>query len=278
MIHTVQALHVGNALRLFIEPPVGAVEWKVLRKGSGVFSGHDDPNALLVYQGDDHVIVDAQSLQNGVMQFYCPFYTSDRVNWTAGAVASGTAVADYAEYTTDVLSHLRARLEVGLQVECERGNFLTELGSIQVYTAPPTMEQGLRFPLVTLHLESEDPSERAIGETISGDVFDSIGFDWNESDGWLASVRVTIIGWSLNGDERIELRKAIRRLVIANFQVFESFGWSQINLAQQDVDAVNGEYPSPLYQAVCNFSCIAPVRVGGDVPAISQVISRSING
>lgn len=276
MISMIQSIHVGNALRLFLEPPATAIEWKVLRKGSAAFSGHDDPAALLVYRGDDRVIVDTENLQNEVMQFYRPYYTTDSATWTDGAGASGTPRAIYQDHTNDVLSHLRDRLELGLKAECDRGNFQTELGYIQVYTAPPSLERDLRFPLVTLHLESEEPVERGIGEVISGDEFDSIGFDWQESEGWLASVRVAIVGWSLNSDERIELRKAIRRLVVANLTVFEGFGWSLINLSQQDNDAINGEYPSPIYQVMGSFSCIAPVRVSGTVDAISQVVS--ING
>lgn len=277
MIHTVQPLHVGNALRLFIEPPAGAVQWKVLRKGSSSFSGIDDPSALLVLDGDDRVFVDSEALQNEVMAFYQPWYF-DGTDWTAGPVASGTPKADYTEHTTDVLSFVRDRLEAGLKVECDRGNFTPELGYIQVYTAPPSLEQNLRFPLVTIHLESEDPAERALGEAISGDTFDAIGFDWNESEGWLASVNLTIIGWSVNSDERIELRQAIRRLVIGNLPVFEEKGFQQVSLSQQDIDAVNGEYPAQIYQVMSNFSCLAPVRVGGPVDPIREIFSRSING
>jgi len=76
------------------------------------------------------------------------------------------------------------------------------------------------FPLVTIHLESEDPSIHAIGQDISGDYYDGVGQSWEESDGWLAEVRLTIIGWSLNSDERIELRKALRRIILANMPVF----------------------------------------------------------
>ncbi len=171
-----QPLNVGNALRLYLEPPVDAVRWKVLRKGSGVFSGHDDASALLVYEGEDRVIVDAESIPNAILQFYCPFYSSDGVVWTAGTVASGTANAVYEDQTTDVLSDLRARLEAGLRVECDRGNFQTEIGYIQVYTAPPAMEPSLRFPLLTLHLENEEPGERFLGEEVASDSFDAIGF------------------------------------------------------------------------------------------------------
>lgn len=271
MISMVEPLHSGNALRLFLEPPTGAIEWKILCKGSGTFSGVNDPLARVAYQGSDTVIVDTTALQNEVMAFYCPFYTDDGETWTQGAVASGTPKADYADHTTDVLSHLRQRLEDGLKVECERGNFMTELGYIQVYTAPPALEQNLRFPLVTVHLESEEPTDRGIGEMLDNDEFDSIGGDWRESEGWMSSVRISIVGWALNGDERIELRKAIRRIVIANLTVFEGFGWVQVSLSQQDMDSVNGEYPSPIYQVMNTFSCVAPVRVGGSVGAITDV-------
>lgn len=225
----------------------------------------------MVYEGNEPIVVDTRYLQNEVMAFYRPYYTADGVIWTSGSTNSGTPRAIYEEQTADVLSELRDRLEAGLLVECQRGNFQTELGYIQVYTAPPSLERDLRFPLVTLHLESEEPAERGIGEVIGVDEFDGIGSDWQEYEGWLSSVRLSIVGWSLNSDERIELRKAIRRLVVANLPVFDSFGWVQINLSQQDNDAISGEYPSPIYQVMSTFSCLAPVRVSADAAAISEV-------
>lgn len=277
----IQPLYVGNAVRVFVAPTAGSLVWKVLRKASAVFSGHNDPSAFVAYQGDDDVFIDAQGLNNGTTYYWAIFYTADNVAWTAGNVVAGVPTAIYQDHTTDVMSHMRDRLEQGLRVECDRGNFQPELGYIQVYTAPPSIEQGLRFPLVTLHLEMEDSADRALGENISGDAFDVVGLGWEESEGWLASVRLLIIGWSLNSDERIELRKAIRRLVVANLPVFDSYGWITPNLSQQDVDAINGEYPSPLYQVMNTFSCVAPVRVGGidgaAVP-ISNVTIRNANG
>lgn len=267
----IQPLHAGNALRLFLEPLAGAISWRILRKGSETIAAHDDATALLVYEGDERVVLDAEHLLNDVMQFYRVFYTLDGSTWTPSAHAHGTATANYVEHTTDVMSKMRERLEAGLRVECERGNFATELGYIQVYTAPPTMEQGLRFPLVTLHLEDESAAERGLGDDMGIDVFDSVGFDWDESEGWLANVRLMIIGWALNSDERLELRKAIRRLVVANLSVFASYGWVTPALSQQDLDAVSGEYSSPMYQVMSTFTCIAPVIVGGAVDAIREI-------
>lgn len=276
MISIVQPLHAGNALRLFIEPPASAVRWRVLRKGSDSFSGEDDASALVAYEGDERVIVDATALVNDQMAFYRPFYTSDGVTWIAGPTAYGTPSAIYQEVTTDVLSFLRERLEAGLKVECDRGNIVTELGYVQVYNAAPALTPDLRFPLVTVHLEGEDPSERAIGEVLAPDIFDSIGDEWVESEGWIASVRVTVIGWSLNSDERIELRKCLRRIIIANMPVFASKGWMHVDLSLQDVDAVNGEYQANIYQVMGSFSCLAPVVVSGAAAPISEVVSTVI--
>ena len=282
MISIVQPIFAGNALRLFLEPPAGAVAWKVLRKGSSTFTGHDDASALVAYEGDESVFVDTEALRNEVMQFYRPFYTSDGgVSWTAGAVASGTPRATYEDLSTDVLSFVRERLEAGLLVEVERQNLLTDIGYVQVYTAPPSLERDLRFPLVTVHVENEEPSERFIGEDLAGDWLDAVGDDGSFSEGWLANVSLAIIGWSLNPDERVELRKAIRRIVVANLPVFGDRGFQQISLSQQDIDAINGEYPSPMYQVMNTFTCLAPVRVGGverDSLTIRDVISRRNDG
>lgn len=272
MISLVQPLYAGNALRLFIEPPAGAARWKVLRKGSDTFGAHDDASALEVYEGDETVVVDAAYLQNDVMAFYRPFYTSDGSTWAPGPTASGTPSATYEASTTDVLDLIRDRLEAGLKVECERGTFATQLGYIQVIRGAASLERDLQFPLVTCHLESEDPGTRAIGEEVLGDLYNVSGDVWEESEGWLANVRLTLVGWSLNGDERNELRKTIRTLVLANLPVFASYGWEQVDLRQEDVDAVNGEYSAPLYQVMNTFSCVAPVRVIGQVVPVREVI------
>lgn len=278
MITMIQPLHVGNALRLFLQPPADAVRWKVLKKGADTISGHDDATAAVAYEGDENVIVDITGLMNDTMVFYRPFYTVDGVTWTPGTGASGTPKAIYEETTTDVLSHLRDRLEAGLKVECQRGNLVNELGYIQVFNASPSLERDLRLPLVTVHLESEEAGDRGIGEEVMLDMTDPLDGSTDESEGWLANVNVTIIGWSGNGDERLELRKAIRRIIIGNLPVFESLGWVMPTLSQSDVDAVNGEYPTPMYQVMSNFTCIAPVRVSGRVAeSVTEITARSID-
>ena len=270
MISIIQQILSGNALRVFIEPPANAEKWRVLRKASDSFTGPNDPGALVVHDGDTRVFIDCESLTNNEPAFYRPYYW-DGAAWTAGATKSGTPVASYEEVTTDAQWLVRERLERGLAVEVERGNFQTELGYIQVYTAPPSVDQSIRFPCVTVTLSSESPDERAIGEDIAGQEFYGDHF---ESEGWLAQVQLEIVGWCLNSDERIELRKALRRVLIANLPVFHGHGIVQIQPVFQDVDAVSGEFSCPMYQVMCSFSCLAPVRVGTTIDPLVQIEVR----
>lgn len=272
MIAMIQPIPAGNALRVFLEPPQTAVKWRVLRKASDTFTGEADPGALIAYEGDEKIFVDTVALQNEVMAFYKAYYTEDEVTWQPSETASGTPAGTYEEYTTDVMSFLRSRMEAGMKIEVERGSIIAdELGYVQVYTAPPSMEQNLRFPLITIQLIEEHSQGRGIGETISGDEFDQVGLQWLESEGWLAGVKLMITGWSLNSDERIELRKSIRRVIVANLPVFSAKGFEQIDLQMQDVDYLNGEFGVNVYTVSCSFTCFAPIRVGNKVDQVTDV-------
>src|SRR3546814_16358848 len=83
MIHTVQPLPIGTALRLFLSPPDDALRWRILRKGADDFAGPDDAAAVQVYEGDDKVVLDTHFLKNNVPAFYRTYY------WIAGARVAG---------------------------------------------------------------------------------------------------------------------------------------------------------------------------------------------
>lgn len=262
MISMIQPMAIGNALKLHIVPPPGAEYWRVLRKGTDDIANEDDEFAFVAYEGDSKIFIDAAHLQNDVRVFYVPFYRVAGA-WVRGEGNYGTPTASYEDYSTEVLSVVRDRLEAGLTVEVQRGNLMSGLGYIQVLTAPPNVNMNIQFPLVTLSLEGESRDLRGIGEDTMGDFLDEEDDEWLEHEGWLASVQVSIVGWSLNPDERIELRKAIRRVIVGNLNVFADKGMSLPNLSLKDDDAVNGEYgDTPMYLVTGIYSCIAPVRVG----------------
>jgi hypothetical protein len=271
MISMVIPIPAGNALRLFVQPPAGAVQWRILRKSAvSTFTGATDPDAFIAYEGRDTVLVDTASLVNGVRVNYEIYYTVDGVTWSDGGGAYGTPDATYEEQTSDVLTLLRARLEAGLQVELLRGVVRNDLGYIPVLLAPPSTDGQTQLPLVTLTLESERPSDRSIGECIGGDEFDSIGNDWADGDGWMAEVRVQVIVWSLNPDERNDMRMAIRRVILANLTVFSDQGLVLPSLEASHVDDPES-FGAPIYEVVGTFTCTAPVRVGKRVDAIADV-------
>ena len=269
MISMVQPLHVGNALRLFLKPPARATHWVVLR-GTTPDLEMGAPDATEVYKGDEAIFIDTHYVVNGIPLRYRPFYFVDGA-YVPSAGGYGIAESLYVEKTTDVLSFVRERLELGLRIECDRGVLAPELGYVQVINAAPALDESIRFPVVTVHLESDDPTEHGIGEMLAADAFNADSNAWDESEGWMSAARITVIGWSLNSDERIALRQAIRRVLIANLPLFADRGWLKVEFGQQDVDSVNGEFPVPMFQSLGNFTCEAPVVVGGGVSPVRAV-------
>jgi hypothetical protein len=270
MIAMLEPLSVGNAVRVILSPPVGMLYWNVLRNTTGTFPSATDPNSVLVSQGNESSVVDTTGLVNGTKYYYCAFYWNGSV-WTADTPASVTPNATYQDGSTDALSVVRDRLAAGLAVEISRGALTPLSGAIQVLTAPPVF-QDTRWPVVTVHLLSETPAERALGEVFPAPAQDiTASALWDESEGWLARVQLAVIGWSQNPDERIAIRQALRRLVVANLSVFDSKGMIEIEFTQQDVDAVSGEYPANVYQSAGTFTCMAPVIVGDQVGEFSDV-------
>lgn len=267
----VRPLLSGNALHVSLVPPAGAKVWRVLRKGDDSFTGHDDPNAAVICEGDDRFIVDAgEYLQNDVPLFYKAYYFDGSV-WSASATATGTPRATYSDASTDVLDIVRDRLAAGMAVEIARGTFTTKSGYIQVLTAPPTTDGGVELPVVTVHLINEEPAERGIGEMIEPDEYDELSGEWVQSEGWLSRVQLEVVVWSLNPTERSELRKAARRIIVANLPVFDAAGMVQISMSQQHVDALGNEFASNIFQVVCSITCLAPVRVSSTANKITTV-------
>jgi hypothetical protein len=271
MIKMLVPLPIGNAVKVLLSPPQGAVLSRVLRaEGNYQFSGVDDPNAVVVYQGDGNYAVDAAGLQNGTPYTYGDF-SFDGSEWSAGSAAPVTPLAAYADTSTDVLSVLVSRFEAGLQNEIANGALLPPAGVIDVLNAPPAFEE-TSWPVVTVHVTNDGSAERGIGEQLDADSFDVIGNVWDETHGWIARAHLTVIGWSKNPDERIALRKSLRRLVIGNLPVFQGFGMTRIDFSQTDAEDM-GSYPVPVYQTVGTFTCYAPAVVGTTADSITEVSS-----
>lgn len=108
--------------------------------------------------------------------------------------------------------------------------------------------------------------------TVPDDFGDDI---WTAHEGWLSSVQIQIVGWSLNADERIELRKAIGRIIKANLSLFDHEGMIQIEVSQQDVEDFTS-FSAPVYQSMASFSCLAPSHISIADPLIVRTVNPTI--
>lgn len=120
---------------------------------------------------------------------------------------------------------------------------------------------------MSVHLDSDGPAERGAGEDFPDEVIED---GWLEDEGWIARHELTVIGWTLNADERIEVRQALKRLIVGNLPVFEAAGLLQIEFSQQD-DEDFATYSAPVYLARGRFSCLAPYGVSTQIDPIVDV-------
>ncbi len=273
MMTFLEAMPIGNAVRVFLSPPAGAENWVVLRNTTGIFSAYNDPTATQVFAGSnltiDNVFMDTDALVNGNTYYYGDFSYNGTV-WTAGTVMSVDPASTYTDQSVDMLVFLRTRIQAALTAEIARG-LLTlppdNTKGITVLNAPPLFET-TTFPVVTVHLLKDAPEERFIGEQLIPDT-DTAGV-WQEGEGWLSRWTLAVVGWTLNPDERIALRQSLKRIVIGNLPIFNAVGAVQVDFSMEDVDLVTG-YPAPVYQAMGTFTCLAPSLVTDNVGSITSV-------
>ncbi len=275
MINLIQALPVGNALRIYLTPITGAIQWRLLRRTDNNFVNENDPGAaLIVDTTGDKVVLDTQNLVNGTLYYYRAYYY-DGSTWASSASMTATSAATYESGDVDVLSVLLDRLTLGLAEEVSQSRLFPNSGKIKVVNAPPQFED-TKFPVVTVHIDQDAPGERFVGEVVADDVFTNNA--WTEAEGWLARWSLSILGWCMNPDERIALRKAIKRVLLANLPVFDGLGMDLVEFDFSDSEDLTS-YPAPIYQVITKFTCLAPAYVTAVTSAISDVqLTVTVNG
>jgi hypothetical protein len=271
MIANLLPLAGGNAVRVFLEPDAGFPAARVLRNLSGVFAGPADPAATVVeaLTGETYIL-DTDGLTNGQIYYYRAWGTADDgATWVDGGVSVAvTPAASYADPSTDPQELVRSRLEAGLAVEVARGFLKPQSGKIAVNTAPFVIAAGVKFPTCSVHLDNATSGDRALGESMNID--EAVGDHWEATEGWMAHVRLNVVAVSLNSDERIALRKAIRRIIILNLPVFDARGLVQISFTQTDTEQY-AENSAPLYFSAGTFDCLVPAFIVETEPSIADV-------
>ncbi|NCA72073.1 MAG: hypothetical protein EOM91_18740 [Sphingobacteriia bacterium] len=258
-------LPIGNAAKLFVNPPAGVERWR-LRRSIADLTGPSD--GVLIYDGKDRMMWDLSIPESGTYRYGVWYTRDDGATWVEPEFATLDASPDYASQGADAQTVVRDRLFLGLQHEVAAGRLRPPRGktAIPVFTAPPAFDVG-NFPCLSVHLDSDGPAERGVGEDFPDtDIEDA----WLEDEGWIARHELTVIGWVLNADERIDLRQAIKRLVVGNLPIFEATGLLQVEFSQQDDEDFNS-YSAPVYLARGRFTCLAPYGVSTQVDPIREV-------
>lgn len=278
MISFLQPLPVGNAVQITVDNlPTTAERWRLLRNVTGVFPAFNDPASVLVTDSaaDDPLqLIDASAgLVNGTLTYYQIFYF-DGTAWSvdANAPASCTPATTYQETSVDTQAIVADRIRLGVAAEIARGALSPPPNSndtIEVLTAPPNFDN-TSWPVISVHLSSETPINRGIDELISNDALNTETDLFDDSQGWHAKTQLAIVGWSLNSDERIVLRKAIRRIILANLPVFDAAFLLQIELQQSDVEDFKS-YSAAVYETYCTLSCVTPLAINAPGAPITDV-------
>ena len=271
----VTPLPAGTALRVSFQPAPGSVAWVLLRRPDADFAGVADPAALVVLRSPAFSVIDFTNLVNGTPAFYQLYSSPDGQAFAAdGAAVSGTPSAFYSDAAPDPQEVLRDRIAAGMAVEVSLGNITPGAnagGIVPVLIAPYALSDEIVFPMVTIHLDDTNPSNRYVGDGAAFDMLDPTTGDIIDTEGWLASFSLNVVAVTLNGDERIALRKALRRIVQANLPVFDQAGMVEISFSQSDNEDFESK-AATLYMSVGRFTCLAPAAVTTSAPACTGII------
>lgn len=273
MIAFLQSLPVGNAVRCLLTPATGATRTRVLRKTTDDIADASDPDAAIVHDSDDTHFVDSTTLLNGTPYYYRAFDLVDGV-WVASesetVTPSATAVFEGPDFQTLV----RERLRAGLAVEVGAQRLQHPDGKIRVLTAPPQFD-GTVWPVFSVMYRDGAPEVRGIGELVANDLFDPDTEHWIDTEGWLKRESIHVVGFTLNSDERISLRRALEKIVLGNMPVLEAAGMTQLSVQFNDHDEMEA-FSSPLYSTLATISGLAVGAVTAPIAPISDVTVEAI--
>lgn len=239
---------------------------RLLRRVDASFAGPNDPNAAKVYEGTEEPPFTDIGVTDAT-QYYYKDYGFDGAAWLDNDAPpqSVTPNATYEEGTLDVRKLLKARLAAGFAQEIARGLLPLKttverpVAAVKLLLAPPDSREN-QWPVCSIHLDSESPIDRGVGEDITGNTA------VDQSEGWLAQPIFAIEAWSQNADERHELQRSIRRILQANLSVLNDLGVAQVEFDSKDVDFLAPQSPFGITVYCTSFGlrCKVPTFVYSD--------------
>ncbi|RVT91419.1 hypothetical protein EOD42_22450 [Rhodovarius crocodyli] len=281
MFALLQAHPAGNAVRVILAPPSGAASWRVLRRTTDTITGPDDTGAVVVAEwGREEGFTDIQGLLNGTEVYYAVFYRDAAGAEILPRAPSAVAIPSYTARDTsvDVLAVLSDRFSKGLAQAVDAGKIRPKSGRVQVLCAPFVDPGKTELPMVTIHLDSQQPSEFGLSGLLETEPLEGIGSD--ETEGNLTRVTVNIIAVSLNPDERNALGRLLSHIVVTNLDIFEQQGLQNPTLSVSHTELLPETNAAALYLATASFNCLASSDATAAGVGIETVITalESTNG
>jgi hypothetical protein len=290
-IALLRTVPVGDAVEISTNVDRGVAWLRVLRKAgtAQTFTGPDDPAAARAIDLPIEIAAQHRLFPSmldfdltGEASYTYQAYGYRPPHWLSSAPREIAVVPSAELISPDPHDMLMRRIEAGLRTEVAAGRLHPPTGKIPVFSSPP-MTQHTPFPVVTVHVDADIPIERAIGEHTAPDRVvdptspdgDGAGAYWEEQEGWLSKWTLSVLGWSLNPDERNALRKSLKHLVLGNLPIFSQAGMLACDFSQRDTE--DFERDVPLYITNGTFTCVAPASLAGRTAIIDTVEAEHID-
>jgi len=86
----------------------------------------------------------------------------------------------------------------------------------------------------------------------------------------ISKTQLSIVGWSMNPDERILLRRAVEFVMLSNLGIFERSGIVNMEIQQSDTEDYHS-YNAPMYQSITTATCLSSRYVGHTEDRIKDI-------
>ena len=282
-------LAVGNAVRLGFVPPADPT-WKgvlILRK-IGAITGPTDATATVAFDGSGRAadrdreetrwLLDYQGLVNGSAYTYA-IYAYDAVRtYSTPRTATATPAISYTYRTFDLKTFLVERLKVFLREALVRDALRLKTGvqDIDVFSGTPAPGIKFKMPAVTVHRDEDRQDQESIGHDIGPDEWEESSALWVTREGVYFAQQVTVLGWTLNPEERDALYGSLKEcLVVHAHELLETGEAAQFSVGGRDAEEL-AAYDAPVYFAVFNVSCLALVQWFGSAPPLRDVTAEPV--
>lgn len=261
----------GGAVRLLWVNPSDATfdHVIILRKATNDISGPTDPAAILVNRGigkqaeefrsvflpnditssDLYRTILDDGIQSWASTIYYKIFASNADESdisTASVIAvSLPQVSTFEEF--DVIGSLLTFIKSYLKQQIVTGALRLPVGKtdIDVIDGPPLLD-AISFPIVSLHLDQDQPIGFSIGDNIGH--MDEDGDDTVLRRGFMSNVTIAVVGVTDNPEIRRLLYRALKGALIAGRQLMEQHGMLNMELSGRfNEDFIN--YDMPLFSA-----------------------------